>query len=80
VKAVSVNPFLTIMYKSMSFKAWLNIYRKNYEKRQDEINYGVDRDSSDDDIETQKDDDYEYEVLEDVTVEDEDELKDEMDE
>lgn len=28
VKAVSVNPFLSVMYKNMSFKAWLNIYSK----------------------------------------------------
>lgn len=26
VEAVTVNPFLTIMYKSLSFKAWLKIY------------------------------------------------------
>ena len=30
VKAVTVNPFLTIMYKNMSFKAWLKIYCKKH--------------------------------------------------
>lgn len=28
VKAVSVNPFLTVMYKGMSFNAWLKQYSK----------------------------------------------------
>jgi len=27
-KAVSVNPFLSMMYKSMSFNVWLDIYSK----------------------------------------------------
>jgi hypothetical protein len=27
IKAVTVNPFLTIMYKRLSFKAWLSLYR-----------------------------------------------------
>lgn len=30
IKAVTVNPFLAVMYKNMSFKAWLNIYSKKY--------------------------------------------------
>lgn len=51
IKAVSVNPFLTVMYKSMSFKAWFKIYRQNLDKRQDEINFGIDRDSSDEELE-----------------------------
>lgn len=29
MKAVTVNPFLTIMYKRLSFKAWIALYR-NY--------------------------------------------------
>ena len=30
IKAVTVNPFLAVMYKNMSFKAWFNIYSKLY--------------------------------------------------
>ena len=29
IKAVTVNPFLAVMYKNMSFKAWAKIYRNN---------------------------------------------------
>ena len=29
VKAVTVNPFLMVMYKNMSFKAWIKQYSKN---------------------------------------------------
>jgi len=29
VKAVTVNPFLSVMYKNMSFKAWAKIF-SNY--------------------------------------------------
>jgi hypothetical protein len=28
VRAVTVNPFLTIMYKSMTFKSWVKLYSK----------------------------------------------------
>jgi hypothetical protein len=28
LKAVTVNPFLTIMYKRLSFKAWIALYSK----------------------------------------------------
>jgi hypothetical protein len=30
LKAVAVNPFLAMMYKSMSFNVWRDIYGKNY--------------------------------------------------
>ncbi len=30
LKAVAVNPFLAMMYKSMSFNVWREIYGKNY--------------------------------------------------
>ena len=66
--AITVNPFLTVMYKNMSLKAWYNIYSKlsnlnqytleeNKAKREDEIEYGLDRDSSDEEM--VKDDGYE---------------------
>jgi len=29
VKAVTVNPFLSVMYKNMSFKAWAKIFSNN---------------------------------------------------
>ena len=29
-EAVAVNPFLTVMYKSMSFKAWTRQYSKKF--------------------------------------------------
>lgn len=29
IKAVTVNPFLAVMYKNMSFKAWIKIYSKS---------------------------------------------------
>jgi hypothetical protein len=29
MKAVAVNPFLAMMYKSMSFNVWRDIYGKN---------------------------------------------------
>lgn len=34
VAAVKVNPFLTLMYKNMSFTAWKNTFEGNGEKRQ----------------------------------------------
>ena len=52
----------------MSFKTWLKIYRQNYSKRREEIDFGIDRESSDEEEERIQDDDYDYEVLEDVTV------------
>lgn len=30
LKAVAVNPFLAMMYKSMSFNVWREIFGKNY--------------------------------------------------
>ena len=33
VKAVTVNPFLAVMYKNMSFKTWLKQYQQNLERR-----------------------------------------------
>ena len=30
LKAVAVNPFLAMMYKSMSFNVWREIYGKSY--------------------------------------------------
>lgn len=80
VKAVSVNPFLTVMYKSMSFKAWLKIYRENYKKRREEIDFGVDRDSSDEELDGENEADYEIEVIEDVTVVEEEELDHDLEE
>jgi hypothetical protein len=49
----SVNPFLTMMYYNMSFKAWKNRWIKNLERRLNEIAYDLERDSSDeeDDLE-----------------------------
>jgi len=33
VRSVIVNPFMTIMYKNMTFRAWIKHYRKEEERR-----------------------------------------------
>lgn len=35
-KVANVNPFLTVMYLTISFKSWLTLYQKNLEKRKEE--------------------------------------------
>lgn len=43
----SVNPFLTMMYYNMSFKAWRTRWNTNIERRKNEQAYDLSRDSSD---------------------------------
>lgn len=45
INAIKVNPFLTMMYKNMSFNAWTTEYHKNYEKRVEQRLQSVERSS-----------------------------------
>ncbi|CDW83739.1 cation channel family protein [Stylonychia lemnae] len=60
VKAVTVNPFLSVMYKNMSFKAWAKIFKYNRIRRNDEVEYNLDRDSSDEELQQKDEDEYAY--------------------
>jgi len=51
MKAVAVNPFLAMMYKSMSFNVWRDIYAKNLPKRQAHILLGLEREISEEEDE-----------------------------
>ncbi len=48
---MTVNPFILRMFKHISFKSWLKIYRKNIEKRSDQRLLKGDIDVSDAEIE-----------------------------
>jgi hypothetical protein len=65
---VQVNPFLIVMYKNMSFKAWMKVYKENEELRKRQTNLGLERDSSDDDVSHRVYDDFYYSVDEEYEV------------
>ena len=74
-KAVILNPFLAVMYKNMSFHAWVKQYTQNLQRRQDEREHGLERESSDEEY-TEKNEnnagDYEYVTEGDMSVNEED--------
>jgi hypothetical protein len=68
LQAVQVNPFLIVMYKNMSFKAWRKVYKENEELRQKQQSLGLERDSSDEDISNRVNDDFYYSMVEEYEV------------
>ena len=77
VKNVSVNPFLTIMYKSMTFKAWVKRYRKNEKLRKDEQECELEREDSQEEFISRQEEPYEYITEEDESVDSDEEDEEE---
>jgi len=73
VQSVIVNPFMTLMYKSMTFKAWIKIYRRNEERRMAEVDEEIERESSVEIPKQDLDDDYEYVTDQDESVDSDEE-------
>ena len=63
-KAISVNPFLAMMYYNISFKTWMNVTRKTMETELKNQNIYGSEDSNDAFSESQKESDNEVEVSE----------------
>ncbi len=61
--ATAVNPFMSMMYKNMSFSIWMQIYNKNLEMRKYHMELGLERQISDveeEEEEVQAGDEYLY--------------------
>ena len=50
-QATAVNPFMSMMYKNMSFSVWLKMYELNLPLRRHHIELGLERQISDDEEE-----------------------------
>ena len=68
--ATAVNPFMSMMYKNMSFSVWMQMYQKNLPIRKYHMELGLEREISDveDEDEVAQEDQfvYETEVVEEV--------------
>ena len=64
--ATAVNPFMSMMYKNMSFTVWRHMYDKNLPLRTHHIQLGLERQISDDEDEEEpqgeQGDEYQYET------------------
>jgi hypothetical protein len=65
-QATAVNPFMSMMYKNMSFSVWLKMYELNLPLRSHHIALGLERQISDDEEEDEaqgeQGDEYQYET------------------
>jgi hypothetical protein len=65
-QATAVNPFMSMMYKNMSFSVWLKMYELNLPLRRHHIELGLERQISDDEEEEEaqgeQGDEYQYET------------------
>lgn len=65
-QATAVNPFMSMMYKNMSFSVWLKMYELNLPLRRHHIELGLERQISDDEEEEEaqgeQGDEYLYET------------------
>lgn len=65
-QATAVNPFMSMMYKNMSFSVWLRMYELNLPLRRHHIELGLERQISDDEeeeeVQAEQGDEYQYET------------------
>jgi hypothetical protein len=67
-----VNPFLTLMYKNMSFGSWRKDYELNLTKRIEQQKQGIERSSLVIDSDSDYSEDSEFELVEQCCESDED--------